>query len=102
MTVLEFEGIFTGYKGTRYEITENRNAQCRFDLHCAFSFLFCGQFLSQLHADSHALDESCSLVVSAEGADGIEDLIHLLEGHAVHLLVEGFEILFQLGVVHLI
>lgn len=36
VTVLEFKDIFTGYKGTRYEITENRNAQCRFDLYCAF------------------------------------------------------------------
>ena len=41
------------------------------DLYCAFSFLFCCQFHSQLHADLHALDESCSLVASAEGADGI-------------------------------
>ena len=46
--------------------------------------LFLCQFLPQADTNSHALNETRTLVIPAEDADWIQDRVHLPQGHAVH------------------
>lgn len=40
------------------------------------------------------------LIIPAEFADRVDDLIHLPERHSVHQLVELMEVMFELVIVH--
>ena len=50
--------------------------------------LFRCQFLSHPHSYFNPLHKTGTLMVTAELADRIDDLIHLSQGHPVHLLVQ--------------
>ena len=58
------------------------------------------QFLLHPHSDLDSLDEPGALVVAAEGADGVDDGIHLLQTHTVHGLIECLEVSPDLLGVH--
>ena len=53
----------------------------------------------QPYADLYTLDKTSSLMLPAEGADHINDPIHLPEGHSVHPLVQIGKGCFDLSVV---
>jgi len=61
------------------------------------------QFLLQFHrkvySDLHTVNESSPLMIPAELADRVDDPIHLLQGHAVHLPVEFVEVFLDLFIV---
>ena len=54
------------------------------------------QLLGQMDPDLNPLHKSCLLVISTEGTNRIDDLIHLLQGFAVHMLVELLKVGFDL------
>ena len=58
------------------------------------------ELLCQPDADLHTVDEAGAFVVTAEGADWIDDSVHLPQWHAVHQFVQFVEILLDLVVVH--
>ena len=58
------------------------------------------ELLCQPDADLHTVDEAGAFVVTAEGADRIDDLIHLPERHAVHQLIQLMEIPLDFVIVH--
>ena len=58
------------------------------------------QFLFEFYSYPHSLYETRSLVVSAQGTDGIDDFVHLAEWHSVYQLIEVVEVLLQPPVVH--
>ena len=52
--------------------------------------------------DSHldALYKPSPFMIPAEGADGVDDPVHLAQLHAVHPLVQFVEVRLDLGTVH--
>jgi hypothetical protein len=61
---------------------------------CSWCYL-----LYQKNSDADSIDETRTLVIPAEFADWIDDLIHFPQGHSVHLLVEFIEVCLDLFVV---
>ena len=57
------------------------------------------QFVIQHASNFDAVDESGSFMVTAEGADRIENSVHFLQLHTVHGPVKFIEICFDLLVV---
>ena len=50
------------------------------------------QFLIHPHTDLDSLDKPGALMAAAEGADGVDNGIHLLQSHAVHGVIECLEV----------
>ena len=46
------------------------------------------QLLSQMDPDLNSLHKTCFFVIPTQGTNRIDDLIHLLQGFAVHMLIE--------------
>ena len=57
------------------------------------------QFFCKSDADLHTVDKAGAFVVTAEGADRVNDPIYLLQGQAVHSLVQRLEVRPDLFVV---
>ena len=55
-------------------------------------------FLSQSDAYLNAVDKAGLFMISAEGTDGIDDLVHVSQRHPIHEAVQFMEILFDLPV----
>ena len=62
--------------------------------------LFCYQFLCKIVSYLDACYKTGLFVITAEGADWIDDPIHILQFHAVHGLVQGIKVGLDLSVVH--
>lgn len=62
--------------------------------------IFCRQFLRQADSYLNPLYEPSPFVVTAEGADRVDDPVHLAQLHAVHPLVQFVEVRLDLGTVH--
>ena len=59
-----------------------------------YCLLFC-QLLPQANANLNPLNESRLFMISAEGTDGIDNLIDFLQGFIVHESVEFLEVSFD-------
>ena len=57
------------------------------------------QFCYQANTNLNSLHEASSLVIPAELTDWVDDLIHLPQGHAIHLPVQLVEVFLDLFVV---
>ena len=58
------------------------------------------QLALKTNTNLYALRKSSPLVIPAEGADRVNDPIHILQLHAVHGLVQGIEVCLDLGILH--
>ena len=67
---------------------------------CATLHRILFQFLCQSDTDLYTVDKAGAFVVTAEGADWIDNLIHLPERHAIHQLIQFMEILLDLVIIH--
>ena len=59
-----------------------------------YCLLFC-QLLTQANTNLDALNESCLLVIPAEGTDGVDDLIDFLKRFAIYEPVAFLEVSFD-------
>ena len=64
-----------------------------------FTYLLTLQFCRKPYTNLDSLYKPCLLMIPAEFTNWVDDLIHLPQGHSVHLLVELVEVRFYLLVV---
>ena len=65
-----------------------------------FSSFF--QFRPQKDPYLHTVNETGAFVIPAECTQGINDSVHLLQGHPVHSRIEGVEVSLNLCIIHVL